>query len=832
MHEGDGFMLDRPRRLSRPAIRVLLTALAFLAPSALAAAGDFVVSPPAVTLHGNFDRAQLLATAPGDPEHAADLTAQAAFRSSDPAVVTVSPAGRLLAEGNGKATVTACVGGVEHAIPVTVEGVAAKPAVRFSEQVLPIISKAGCNAGACHGSQFGKGGFKLSVFAFDPAADHYNITRDNLARRVDLVDPTRSLFLLKPTGSVSHGGGMRLARGSVDYRILVAWLAGGAPGPDAKAPKVTALHVEPAHRIGPEGFEQQLRVVAAYEDGTSRDVTDWAKYDSTEDGVVQVTPPGRYRTVGSGEGAVMVRFEGQAVLAFVTVPGKNVADLSGWTDHNNVDHLAADKFREIGLTPSPLCDDATFLRRAFFDAIGTPPTVEQAKAFLDSKDTDKRRKLVDRLLGMTGDPAQDTFNDAYAAYWTLRWSDLLRCSSEVLTEPGMWAEHNWLLASFRENKPMDRLVREIITAKGTTTGSGPANFYVAFNTPAARAEATSELFLGVRLQCAQCHHHPFETLSQDDYYGFAAFFARVGTKNSADYGRLEAPKVILVQDGGEVSNPRNGKVLPPTPLMGKPAAETPDRRTALADWLTSPDNKLFARNIVNRYVAQLLGRGLVEPVDDMRATNPPSDPELLDALSDDFVKHHFDVKYLMHTIMTSRLYQLDSEPTAGNAADDRYYSHYLVKRLPAEPLLDAIDVATGAPTKFTKTPLGTRAIELPDSEYDNPFLKTFGKPKRADTCTCERMGDPNMAQALHTMNSEAITAKIADPKGRVAALVAAKKPPAEVVEELYLATLSRRPTEAERKLCDELMAQAPDATTFYQDLLWSLINSRQFLCVR
>jgi hypothetical protein len=799
----------------------------------VAAADDFVVSPAAVTLTGAYDRVQLLVAAHADaPERAADLTRQASYRSSNAQIVSVGPTGQLLAEGNGTATVTVSAAGVEHAIPVTVQGIEAAPKIGFTEQVMPILSKAGCNAGACHASQFGKGGFKLSVFGFSPADDQSAIVRDGLARRVDLVDPPRSLFLLKPTGAVSHGGRMRFATGSVDYRILVSWLACGAPAPAPNAPKVTALRVEPAHRIGPQGFEQQFRVVASYDNGTSRDVTSWAKYDSTDEGVASVTPTGRCRAVGPGEGAVMVRFEEHAELATVAVPGKTAADLTGWTEQNFVDHLAALKFGEIGLTPSPLCDDATFLRRAFLDATGTLPTVEQAKAFLDSTEADKRRKLIDRLLGLTGDPTQDVFNDAYAAYWTLRWSDLLRCSSETIGEQGMWAEHNWLMTSFRENKPMDKMVRELITARGTTTSSGPANFYVAFNSPAARAEATAEIFLGERLQCAQCHHHPFETLSQDDYYGFAAFFARVGAKPSADYGRLGGPQVIVVRSEGEVSNPRTGKVLPPTPLKGKPAAETPDRRTALADWLTAPDNRPFARNLVNRYASQLLGRGLVEPVDDMRPTNPPSNAELLDALADDLVKNHYDVKQLLRTIMNSRLYQLDSQPTAGNATDERFYSHYLVKRIAAEPLLDAVDAATGAPTKYAKTPLGTKACELPDSNYDNPFLKTFGKPKRADVCTCERMSDPNLAQALHTLNSTAITAKIADPNGRIAALVAAKKPPAEAVTELYLATLSRRPTEAERKLCDDLLAAAPDPTTFYQDLLWSLINSKQFLCVR
>jgi hypothetical protein len=828
-------MCRRAGRLSRLPIPYALIALALLGSQGTVAAGDFAVSPESVTLNGNFDRAQLLVAARGgdaDPERADDLTHQAAYRSSDPGVVSVGPTGRLLAEGNGEATVTVSVAGVEHAVAVTVKGVEETPRVGFSEQVLPILSKAGCNAGACHGSQYGKGGFKLSVFAFAPADDHAAIARDALGRRVDRGDPARSLFLLKPTGGVSHGGGVRLAAGSVDHRILVGWLAGGAPGPAADAPKVASLRVEPAHRVGAEGFEQQLRVVAVYENGATRDVTAWAKYDSTEEGVVEATPTGRYRAVGAGQGAVMVRFEGRAALAGVVVPGKTAADLVGWVEQNYIDKLAAAKFREIGLTPAPLCDDATFLRRAFLDATGTLPTVEQAKDFLDSTDPDKRQKLIDRLLGLTGDPAQDTFNDAYAAYWTLRWSDLLRCSSEVLGEPGMWAEHNWLLASFRDNKPMDKLARELITARGTTTGSGPANFYVAFKTPAERAEATAQLFLGVRLQCAQCHHHPFEALSQDDYYGFAAFFARVNNKPSADYGRLGGPQVILDRTDGEVNNPRTGQVRPPTPLLGKPLVDAPDRRAALADWLTAPDNRLFARNVVNRYVAHLLGRGLVEPVDDMRATNPPSNPELLDALADDFIKNKYDVKQIMRTIMSSRLYQLDSRPGTGDSGDGRFYGHYLVKRLPAEPLLDAVGAAAGVPTKFAKAPLGTRAIELPDGTSDNPFLKTFGKPKRAGVCACERVSDPNLAQALHTLNSEAITAKIADPQGRVAALVAAKKTPEEAVTELYLATLSRRPTDEERKLCERLLAEAPDATTFYQDLLWSLINSRQFLCVR
>lgn len=826
-------MPERRKLLFRLSAVALLGALL---PTPAAAAGDFVVTPPAVALTGNYDRAQLLVTGCGPDgktdERSADLTHQAAYRSSNPQVVSVSGAGQMLAEGNGTATVAVSVAGVEHSVAVTVSGISDAPKVSFSEQVMPILAKAGCNAGACHASQYGKGGFKLSVFGFAPAADHSAITRDRFARRVNFVDPASSLLLLKATSTTPHGGGQRLAAGSVDQRILQSWLAGGGPGPAGNTPKVTALRIEPARRVGPEGFEQQLRVVAMYDNGTSRDVTPWAKYDSTEEGVVQVTRSGRCRTVGTGQGGVMVRYEGLAEIASVVVPGKAVADLAGWVEQNFIDRLAAAKFREVGLTPSPQCDDATFLRRAFLDVTGTLPTVEQARAFLDSAAPDKRTKLIDRLLGLTGDPAQDIHNDDYAAYWSLRWADLFRSSSGVLGEQGMWALHNWLKGSFRANKPFDRLVRELITARGTTTNSGPANFFVAYASPTDQAEAVAQLFLGVRLQCAQCHHHPFETLSQADYYGFAAFFVRVGRKGSADYGKLGGPSVVLVRAEGEARHPRTGQILPPTPLKGKPVAETPDRRTALADWLTSRDNRQFARNIVNRYFAHLLGRGLVEPIDDLRATNPPSNADLLDALADDFVKNQFDVKRLLRTILSSRLYQLDSQPTPANAADGRFYSHYLVKRLSAEPLLDAIDGVTGVPTKFAKVPLLTKAIELPDAQYENHFLKTFGKPKRAGVCECERVADPNLAQALHTLNSDVITAKIADPKGRVAGLLAAKKPAAEVVTELYLATLCRRPTAAELKLCEQLLAEAGDAATFYQDLLWSLINSKHFLCVR
>lgn len=799
------------------------------------ASADFRVAPSAVTLAGNFARAQVIVREAAERvggERAADLTHQAHYASSDPHIVTVDQTGLLLAQANGAAKITIKVGNITHSLPVTVKGVVARPALGFKQHIMPILAKAGCSAGVCHASQYGKGGFKLSVFGFAPEDDYRAIVRDGFGRRANALTPSASLFLRKPTSAVPHEGGQRLRTGSVDYRILEQWLAGGAPPPSDKAPKVKTLRVWPPRRVGPLGFTQQLQITATYDNGQTRDVTALARFESMDKGVLHVSPSGRVETVGRGQGIALARFEEQAEIATFIVPYSHAVDLGDWKNNNYIDRLAADKFREIGISPSPLCDDATFLRRAYLDVSGTLPTPAQATAFLDSKAPDKRNQLIDALLGMTGDAKRDVHNNAYAAFWALKWADLIRSTSATLGEQGMWALHNWLTASFRENKPFDRFVRELITARGSTYSNGPANYYRIANNPQDLTEATSQIFLGVRLQCAKCHHHPYETLGQEDYYSFAAFFARVGNKGSQDFGIFGNETVIVVQSGGEVGHPRTGQTMKPTPLHGKPVKESRDRRQALAAWLTAADNPYFARNIVNRYVAYLLGRGLVEPIDDMRATNPPSNVALMDALAADFVKSRYNVKHLLRTIMRSRLYQLDSRPAKANASDSRFYSHYNVKRLSAEPLLDAVDAATGSPTKFDKVPLGTHAIELPDARYNNYFLHTFGKPRREGVCECERVSEPNLAQALHTLNGEMVTNKIGNGNGRIARLLAAKKSHEEIVNELFLATLSRRPNERETNALRQQRAESPNEKSFYEDLLWSLLNSKQFLFIR
>ncbi len=811
---------------------VLLVALSVFTRTSLAE--PFVVTPEAVSLKGNFAQTQLLVTAVVSDRpagYAEDFTPRATFASSNEAVVTVSPTGRLVPRADGSAEITVTVGGESKRLAVTVANVVVEPAIDYLDQVRPVLWKAGCNMGACHAAQYGQGGFKLSVFGFDPAADRNAMARDSQARRINLLDPTQSLILQKPTMQVPHGGGRRLDAGSRDYELLAAWIRGGAVAP-ATERVISKLIVTPAQRIGDAGLKQQLRVEAVYADGETRDVTAWAKFDSMDEGLVAVTREGLCTVAGRGQAPVMVRFEGQADICMFVIPFGPPAPLIGWTNNNVIDELAATKFKELGIEPSRLCDDATFLRRIFLDATGTLPTREEIDEFLALTDANKRTVWIDRLLGLTDSPKKGLYNERYAAYWTLKWSDLIRNNSRDLQDTGMWALHNWIKGAFRENLPFDKFVSQLVQGKGSSFSNGPANYFIVNNTPSELAESTSQLFLGTRLTCAQCHHHPFEKYSQDDYYSFAAFFARTGLKTSQEFGLFGGERVVVIKTGGEVSQPRTGKIMPPKPLDGEPVTHPLDRRIALAQWMTAPTNGAFSRATVNRYVSYLLGRGLVDPVDDMRSTNPPTNPAMLQTLSDDFVKSGFNLKQLVRTIMVSRLYQLDSQPTAQNVADRRFYSHFEVKRLTAEPLLDAIDHAAGTQTKFKDLPLGTRAIEIPDAEYPDYFLNTFAKPRRTSVCECERSPDANLAQALHTLNGDILTTKIATKTGRVEKLLAEKKPHAEIVTDLYFATLCRAPSPQELAASETLLKDYTTPKECYEDLLWALINSKAFLFVK
>lgn len=828
------FVLDR--LLSHWLRALSLLPVLLLVNRADAGTAPFVVTPPAVTLEGNFAQTQLVVSRADSTgkssDRSADLTHSATYTCANPEIAQLDGTGRVLAVANGETVVRITSEDVTVEVPLTVSGIVEQPQLEFIRDVQPLIAKAGCNTGACHAQQYGQGGFKLSVFGFDPSLDRNAIVRDRHQRRVNPIEPERSLILLKPTMQVPHGGGKRLATGSVEHQMLLAWLKSGAAKPKKEPASVTGLTVFPDQRVGENGMRQQLRVEATYADGSVRDVTALARYDAVDEAMLDVTDDGFVSTLDAGQSPVMIRFEGQAAISLFLVPYQESVELAGWQNNNFVDELASEKFRALGIEPSSLCDDATFVRRAFLDATGTLPTITQTQDFIDSTDKKKREQLIDALLGLTGDPEKDIHNDDYAAYWTLKWSDLVRnTSSGNRVEQAMWAMHNWMKESFRVNRPFDEFVSELVTAKGSVYSSGPANYFRIFRNTNELTEATAQLFLGVRLECAKCHHHPFEKYAQSDYYGFAAFFSRVGTKRSEEFGLFGSESVVIVKTSGEVSHPKTRQRMSPTPLEGEPTDHPLDRRIALAEWLSSPDNDYFARSVVNRYVSYLLGRGLVDPVDDLRSTNPPTNPQLMAALSQQFIDSGFDLKQLIRTIMVSRLYQLSSQPTEQNASDRRFYSHYLVKRLPAEPLLDAIDQATESPTKFKNLPPGTRAIALPDAEYPNYFLNTFAKPKRASVCECERTPDQNLSQALHIVNGDILTSKLADKNGRVARLIKEQKSHAEIVTELYMAAICRTPTNQEVSLSAEFLKEAPNTQEGYEDLLWSLIVSKQFLFV-
>ncbi len=791
------------------------------------------VFPKEIRLDGPYDTAQLVvvsADSQGQLRNNSDCLNDAAqFASSAPAIVTVSSTGAIRAHANGSAVITIVHDKGKSEVPVQVSNYDSTVA-DFLKDVRPVFNKAGCAAAACHASQHGQGGFKMSVFGYDPVADYEAIAVSTRGRRINPAAPDASLLLEKACMREAHGGGLRLDSKSLEYRTVKDWISAGAPFKNREL-AVEKLEVFPLERVGTKGYKQQLRVIATYNDQTQRDVTNMALYDAIDSAVVSVNRTGLVETVSEGQTSVMIRYDGQVAVSTFAVPYSQENFLADWKSNNYIDVLSADKFKDLGLEPSPVCDDATFVRRAFLDAIGSLPEPEEVTRFLESKDPRKRELLIDQLLGLTGNPELDIYNERYSALWTLRWSDLIRNDSSVLGAQGMWALHNWIRQSFRDNVPFDQFVRELITAKGSIYSNGPANYFRVHADSSALTEATSQLFLGVRLECAKCHQHPFESISQADYYSMAAFFSRVGTKTSEEFGLFGRESVVMVRPTGEVSHPKSGKRMSPTPLDGESIDHPLDRRIPLAQWLTSKDNPYFARAIVNRYTNYLLGYGLVEPVDDMRSTNPPSNAALMDALAKDFMDHNYDLKHLVRTIMQSRLYSLSSQPTPRNIADRRFHSYYYARRLTAEPLLDAIDRATGTKTKFRSLPSGTLAIELPDAEYPDYFLNTFAKPRRVSVCECERSPDANLAQALHTLNGDTLANKIASKDGRIAKLMAAKKSHEEIVNELYLATLCRPATQEELAASQEFLKSSPSPTECYQDLLWALINSKHFLFV-
>ncbi len=741
---------------------------------------------------------------------------------------------------------------------------AAQP-LSFTRDVVPVLTKLGCNSGSCHGSFQGRGGFRLSLLGFDPPADFAAMVSEGRGRRVFPAAPAMSLVLRKPTLQVPHGGGLRLTVDSAAYRILHEWIAQGMPDAGIDSLGVTGLDLSHSAITLKPGAEQALMVQAVWSDGVVSDATSWALFDTTDDRVAVVDAEGKLRAEGHGRAAVTARFMGQVAVATVTVPYPPLASHAGWQQHwpphNFIDELAAEDWQQLGLHPGPLADDAEFVRRAYLDLTGTLPEPQEVSEFLSAEDAGKRARLIDVLLS----------RPEYVEYWALLWGDLLRAHRRYLGEKGLASFQGWLHEALRENRPADEMVRELLTAQGNLYTNGAAAFYFIDQNPEDLAETTAQVFLGVRLQCARCHHHPFEVWGQEDHRSLAAFFAHVRRKDTKEGGRFGGvqavslePSAMLASLGGaggrsmllstlleslaaasKTASHGHAAEVGPSAAAASAKADLPavrggpdhrlagqeaqaDVRVQLAHWITSPENPYFARNIVNRYWSYLFGRGLVDPVDDQRASNPPLNPALLDALAADFVRHGYDLKHLLRTICTSRLYQLASELRPERDADGRFLTHRVPRPLAAEVLLDAVNQAAGCTESFQNLPRGTRAIALPDSAVPSEFLDTFGRPPRTTTCACERKQQPDLRRALLLANSAYVHQKVSSAGGRVHTLCQSKQSDRQIVEELFLAALARLPTAEELQTSLALAAEAPTRQQGYEDLLWALINSAEF----
>ncbi|NQV28778.1 MAG: DUF1553 domain-containing protein [Rhodopirellula sp.] len=691
--------------------------------------------------------------------------------------------------------------------------------VSFIRDLAPILSKAGCNGGKCHGSFQGRGGFRLSLFGFDLPADYESIVLHSRGRRIRTTAPDASLLLTKPLSEVPHGGGRRFDRDDLTFQTLRNWIAQGSQSASDFDLHVTKMTVEPAAVLVPAKQTSPLTVTAEWSDGVVQDVSHLAVYESKDESRAEVDSAGNIHALRAGRSAVTVTFMGQVSAVTVTTPYERVENAFAFAPNNYIDELVAKEWRTVGLLPETLADDETFVRRLYLDLIGTLPTADEARQFTASTEIHKRAALIDTLLE----------RQEYVDHWAHQWADLLRVHRRYVGDKGMWSFWGWVQNAVRENWPVDRIARELITARGSLFSNGATAYYFTDTRPADLAETTSQLFLGVRLQCARCHHHPYEVWSQEDYYGLASFFTRLELKDNKDNARFGGAK--LLRPVRQVQKDRRLAMNVEPALFGQ-TAETDnvdDVRVQLADWITSPENAFFTRSFANRYWSYLMGRGLVEPVDDFRATNPPSHPELLEALNKDFVSHGLDAKHLIRTICNSRAYQLASVVAPQRDQDGMFYSHRTFRRLPAAVLLDAVDQVCGTHEEFAGMPIGTRAQQLPDPQVPSYFLDAFGRSVRSSPCECATSTSPDLAQALHFINSENLNQKISAANGRLSGLIKSEKSDDEIVNEFYLAAFGRQPRQQEVEVAVKLVSEADSRQAGFEDLIWTLLNSTAFL---
>jgi hypothetical protein len=786
----------------------------------------------AFTLAGRDALQQLIVTSRTADGKLRDHTHEATYETTPPDVVKVDKSGLVQPLKEGRATIRARLAGAMAETTVTVKRLTNDVPVSFANQVVPVFTKFGCNAGGCHGKASGQNGFKLSLLGFEPAEDYEYLVKEARGRRVLPTSPSQSLLMQKATGAVPHGGGKKLSEESPFYAVLRRWIEQGTPPGRRDDPTVTRIEVFPKDRVLPRDGRQQLAVVAHYSDGSTSDVTRMAQFELNYVDLAEVTNTGVVTTKQlAGSAAIMARFQSHVDVFRASVSlGLEVTKLP--PARSFIDELVFKQLKQLGLPPSEPCDDATFLRRATIDLAGRLPTPEEAKAFTANGSADKYEKLVDRLLD----------SDDHADYFANKWSAVLRNRRRTLQDDPKptAAFHAWIRESIQTNKPYDQFVREVVTATGEEVTVPATVWYREVQEASAQVEDVAQLFLGQRIGCAKCHHHPFEKWSQQDYFGMVAFFTRVEVKDppapkpkkKGDPVEPKPPLTVSLKGGkAQATNPRTNKPVPPTGLGGEPMnlGADEDPRAKLAEWMTDPKNPFFAKALVNRYWKHFLGRGLVDPEDDLRVTNPPSNPKLLEALAKSFAESKYDLKALARTVCTSSVYRLSAMPNEHNAGDRQNFSRYLPKRLHAEVLLDAIDTVTASKTNFKGAPAGTRAVQLPDNLFESYFLSVFGRPDAGSACECERSGDASLAQALHMFNSQEILDKVSGGKGRAAALAKDKRPHEDKLRELYLIALSREPSADEVQTLRGHLEKKGNPQQAYEDIVWALLNTKEFL---
>lgn len=822
------------RRFGSVSVLVLLCAQGVLAapPRRTAAVASPVTRlealPPTVRLVGPMAVQRLLVTAVRADGTRQDVTEEAAFVAKKPQMAIVSERGEVEPKADGQAVVVALWRGKSVTVPITISGARRATEVSFTQDVVPVLARLGCSMGTCHGAAQGKGGFRLSLRGYAPELDFVSITRQLGGRRITREAPERSLLLRKPLLEVAHRGGKRLDRQSRDYRLLLDWLRQGAPGPTGKEASLVKLEVLPGDRMVRPGEKQRLLVRATFADGRSEDVTHRALYTSNDLGVATVTESGLVTVQRPGETAIIAKYMDKlAVARFLAPFPKKVSPAAYSLRANYVDDRVHAKLKQLRIEPSGLCTDEEFLRRVFLDAIGTLPTAEEARAFLDSRDPQKRAKLIDTLLQ----------RPEFGMIWALKFGDLFVLRREYLQRKYAMQLQAWLTEQFNANRPWDQIVTDILTASGDLETHRGGLFFVSrvpqkagegywVRAPEATAEMVAQVFLGQRIQCAKCHNHPTERYTQDDYYHFTALWQQITGKGDSDEG---VPQRLEGTANGDVRQPRTGELMIPRPLdrANLNFTKDEDRRLKAAQWLVGQED--FARNIVNRLWARCFGSGIVEPVDDLRSTNPAKNEPLMRALCDDLKRHKFDLKHLMRVILNSRTYQTSAVPNATNRIDTRLFSRYMPRRLPAEEMADAIAQVTGVIDRYQDMAPGTRACELADTEIPSIMLDTFGRPPRVQPSDSERTCDPAIAQALALLNSQAMQEKLKSGECVLPELLKANPSDAAVLETLYLRALARRPTAAEARALLALVRQAPNREEGFQDVLWALLNSKEFL---